>query len=83
MGDRDLKAIMAAYNERLARVAREGGVLFTKEVLEPAYGASDFVDNGHFSEAGNKTVCPGSRCSTEAGDRFKGSPGSAITTNVL
>ena len=52
--DRDLKAIMAAYNERLERVAKEEEVLFAKEVLQQNYPPTDFVDNGHFSEAGNK-----------------------------
>ena len=52
--DKDLKAVMGAYNERLARVAEEETVLCAKAVLEPSYDQSDFVDNGHFSEAGNK-----------------------------
>jgi lysophospholipase L1-like esterase len=52
--DRDLKAMMTAYNETLAKVAKEENVPFLGEVLEQHYGASDFVDNGHFSAAGDK-----------------------------
>ena len=52
--DRDLKTVMGAYNEALARVAKEEGAEFLGEVLEQPFGGSDFIDQGHFSEAGNR-----------------------------
>ena len=52
--DCDLKKVMAAYNETMAQVAKEEGVGFAGNVLDETYGAGDFVDNGHFSFAGNQ-----------------------------
>jgi lysophospholipase L1-like esterase len=53
---------MTAYNECLAKVAREENVLYVGEVLEPDYGDADFIDNGHFSPSGHakfaKTLAP-------------------------
>lgn len=52
--DRDLKKVMAAYNETMERVAREENVVFGKEILEQPYGEAHFIDNGHFSREGNR-----------------------------
>jgi hypothetical protein len=52
--DRDLKKVMAGYNEVMAKVAKEENIRFIKDVLDVDYQASDFVDNGHFSPAGNR-----------------------------
>ena len=52
--DRDLKKVIAAYNETLAKVAQREGVGYIGEVLEPEYQAADFSDNGHFTNAGNE-----------------------------
>ena len=48
-----------ASNASLAKVAKEEGVTFGGEggeVLEPHYGESDFIDNGHLSRSGNKLL---------------------------
>jgi lysophospholipase L1-like esterase len=52
--DCDLKKVMAAYNEAMARVVTEEGAGFVGRVLGETYGAGDFIDNGHFSFAGNQ-----------------------------
>jgi len=52
--DRDLKTIMGAYNETMGRVAKEERVGFVAKVLDETYGPGDFIDNGHFSFAGNQ-----------------------------
>lgn len=52
--DRDLKTVIAAYNQRMSKVAAEEGVLCTAGVLEPKYGDRDFIDNGHFSPSGHE-----------------------------
>jgi lysophospholipase L1-like esterase len=51
--DRDLKTVMAAYNETMARVAKEENVVFIGDVLAADYG-NHFIDNGHFSAKGNE-----------------------------
>src|SRR6266581_1364947 len=52
--DRDLKKVMGAYNETMAKVAQEEGVPFVSGVLAEKFEPSDFVDNGHFSKEGNR-----------------------------
>ncbi|PYJ86344.1 MAG: hypothetical protein DME22_05560 [Verrucomicrobia bacterium] len=54
--DRDLEKVIHAYNASMAKVAKEEGVVFGGEVLEPRYGESDFIDNGHLSRSGNKLL---------------------------
>ncbi len=50
--DRDVKALMEAMNADLAEVAGETGTLFLDRPLSLEWSDSDFVDSGHFSEAG-------------------------------
>ena len=50
--DRDVKALMEAMNSDLAEVARQTGTLFLDRPLSLDWQDSDFVDSGHFSEAG-------------------------------
>lgn len=52
--NRDMKALMGVYNESLARIAREKGVRYAGEVLAETWSKSDFLDQGHFSRAGNE-----------------------------
>jgi lysophospholipase L1-like esterase len=52
--DRDLKTVIGAYNEAMARVAAEEQVVFASEVLEPSYSDDNFIDQGHFSREGNR-----------------------------
>jgi lysophospholipase L1-like esterase len=52
--DRDLKKVMAAYNETVAKVAQQENIGYASEVLHLNYGDADFVDNGHFSPVGNE-----------------------------
>jgi lysophospholipase L1-like esterase len=52
--DCDLKKVMAAYNEAMTRVVTEEGAGVVSNVLDETYGAGDFIDNGHFSFAGNQ-----------------------------
>jgi len=50
--DKDVKALMEAMNADLAEVARQTGTLFVDQPLSIDWLDSDFVDSGHFSEAG-------------------------------
>jgi hypothetical protein len=52
--DRDLKKVMSAYNASMAKVAKQEGAAFAREVLDVPYTAADFIDRGHFSRAGNQ-----------------------------
>ena len=52
--DRDLKTYMAAYNATLEKVAREEGVGFLGEMLEEKFAVTEFLDQGHFTRAGNE-----------------------------
>jgi lysophospholipase L1-like esterase len=52
--DKDLKKVIGAYNDALEKFAEHFHAGFIREVLEPEYGAADFLDQGHFSPSGNK-----------------------------
>ena len=52
--DKDLKKIIGAYNDTMARVAKEEHVRFVSEMLDVHFQQSDFLDQGHFSPAGNR-----------------------------
>ena len=52
--DRDLKTYMTAYNATLEKVAKEEGVGFLGEMLEEKFPMSEFLDQGHFTRAGNE-----------------------------
>src|SRR5262249_16389814 len=52
--DKDLKTAVTAYTECMARVAKEEGVEYVREVQEYQFKPSHFIDNGHFSAEGNK-----------------------------
>lgn len=51
--DRFWRPTMAAYNAKMREVARERGVPLAEEVLEHEWTDADFLDHGHFSEAGD------------------------------
>jgi lysophospholipase L1-like esterase len=50
--DRDVPAVIAAYNAAMEEVAAEEGVPFAREILDLDLGPADFVDQGHFSPSG-------------------------------
>lgn len=52
--DRDLKTCMAAYNATLEKVAHEEGVGFLSEMLGEKFATTEFLDQGHFTRAGNE-----------------------------
>ncbi len=52
--DRDLKKVMSAYNESMAKVAMQESVEFARGILGLRWVASDFIDQGHLSRAGNQ-----------------------------
>jgi len=52
--DRDVKALVEAMNADLEEVAKQTGALFLDRPLSLEWPDSDFVDSGHFSEAGAK-----------------------------
>ena len=52
--DRDLKTVMAAYNQTMARVAKEEGVGFANRLLDETFVAGEFIDNSHFSFGGDQ-----------------------------
>lgn len=51
---KDLRRVMAAYNERLRDVAAREKVPCVNEVLEVEWPQSDFIDEGHFTPEGNR-----------------------------
>jgi lysophospholipase L1-like esterase len=52
--EKDIRAAMKLYNEKMREVAAQNQVGFVEEVLETRFLSSDFIDNGHFSPSGNK-----------------------------
>jgi hypothetical protein len=52
--DRDMKTYMAAYGRALRKVAEEEGVGFMSEMLDEKFSSADFIDQGHFTYAGNE-----------------------------
>lgn len=52
--DRDLPRIMKIYNRQMAAVAAKRGVAYISEVLSVSWEDPDFIDNGHFSDRGNR-----------------------------
>ena len=55
VADNELCRMMAAYNDVMGQMAIENGVACLEEVRTTAFAAGDFLDEGHFSPAGNKT----------------------------
>ena len=51
--DKDVPPILAAYNERMAKVCREEEVAFAAEVLAVSFGPEDFLDSGHLTAKGS------------------------------
>ena len=49
---RALPAVLAVFNEAMAKTTREAGAKVIPEVLEVDWQDADFVDRGHFSERG-------------------------------
>ncbi len=50
--DRDVPALVDAYNAVLAEVAAERDVAYLAELLETGWTPEDFLDEGHFSPSG-------------------------------
>jgi lysophospholipase L1-like esterase len=51
---KDLQKAMGGYNDAMKGVTHELAVDFVESVLETAFGAADFVDQGHFNEPGSR-----------------------------
>lgn len=54
--DKDLPAIMRAYNAAMGEVAAAEKVRFAGDMLKQQFEAKDYADQGHFSEAGSRKV---------------------------
>jgi hypothetical protein len=52
--DTDVKRLMGAMNADLKEAARESEAAYLGDVLQGGWVDGDFVDNGHFNEAGSR-----------------------------
>jgi lysophospholipase L1-like esterase len=54
LAEKDLKTVLAAFNQVLVQTARDEGVDVVASVLHEAFEPADFVDHGHFTKRGNE-----------------------------
>lgn len=50
----EVEHLMGAMNADLRKASHESDAIFIEEVLDGSWSGSDFIDAGHFSEAGSK-----------------------------